>query len=124
MNRTRTSTYIIWIVIIILAFLAINYFGTAHAATSDKYDGDCTANTTDGRCADKCPAGSYSIGTDKATGAVVCKANPTGCPYGDSVPLGPECDKLAPAVLPSTNESAQASITPDVPAISIETDGK
>lgn len=27
---------------------------------------------------------------------------PTGCPYGDSIPLGAECDKFAPAVQPLT----------------------
>lgn len=36
---------------------------------------------------DNCPAGSYSIGDG------ICKQQPTGCAYGDSIPLGPECDK-------------------------------
>lgn len=58
---------------------------------NDKYDGDCSINATDGRCADKCPAGSYAIGfTD--LGVAICKLEPTGCPFGDSVPL----DKCAP----------------------------
>lgn len=63
---------------------------------SDKYDGDCTGTETAGRCADKCPPGSYAIGYED-NGAAICKAEPTGCPYGDSIPLGPECDKHAPA---------------------------
>ena len=31
-----------------------------------------------------CPSGSYAIGDG------VCKAEPTGCPYGDSIPLNSE----------------------------------
>ena len=67
----------------------------ANAAFSDKYDGDCTGFETAGRCADKCPPGSYNIGISK-DGAAICKLEPTGCPYGDSIPLGPDCDKHAP----------------------------
>lgn len=72
------------------------------ASQSDKYDGDCTGQETEGRCADKpliCPEGSYLLDyNDK--GEPICKADPTGCPYGDSIPLGPECDKHAPANQP------------------------
>lgn len=70
---------------------------------SDKYDGDCTGTETAGRCQDKCPPGSYAIGYED-NGAAICKAEPTGCPYGDSIPLGPECDKHAPQ---QTNQPAQ-----------------
>lgn len=38
-----------------------------------------------------CPAGSYNIGISK-DGLTICKLEPTGCPFGDSVPL----DKCAP----------------------------
>lgn len=66
--------------------------------TSDKFDGECTGTETAGRCADKCPNPTDTLqGYDKETGAAVCRSAPTGCPYGDSVPLGPDCDKLAPA---------------------------
>lgn len=34
----------------------------------------------------KCPAGSYDIGISK-TNEPLCKLEPTGCPYGDSIPL-------------------------------------
>lgn len=44
-----------------------------------------------------CPKGSYSIGKDKDGVHEICKLEPTGCPYGDSIPLGPECDKFKPA---------------------------
>lgn len=67
----------------------------ASAQQSDKYDGDCTGLETVGRCADKCPEGSYNIGISK-DGAAICKLEPTGCPYGDSIPLGADCDKHAP----------------------------
>lgn len=37
---------------------------------------------------DICPDGSYSIDM----GELVCKIEPTGCPYGDSIPLdSPKC---------------------------------
>jgi hypothetical protein len=36
-----------------------------------------------------CPAGTYNIGT---TNEPVCKNEPTGCPYGDSIPVdSPKC---------------------------------
>lgn len=51
-----------------------------------------------------CPAGSYNINTPEEP---VCKSQPTGCPYGDSIPLGPACDKFKPAA-----EQPQATNTP------------
>lgn len=50
-------------------------------------------NQTKASAATSCPPGSYEIG---APGEGICKKEPTGCPYGDSIPLGPECDKHAP----------------------------
>lgn len=41
-----------------------------------------------------CPAGSYSIGIDE-NGQHICKQEPTGCPYGDSIPMD-MCDKFVP----------------------------
>lgn len=70
----------------------------------DKYDGDCTGLETAGRCADKCPEGSYNIGITK-NGEAICKLEPTGCPYGDSIPLGAECDKHAPQPEPVQTEA-------------------
>lgn len=67
------------------------------AASVDKLDDACTGQETVGRCADKCPNQTDNLlGYDKTTGAAICKQAPTGCPYADSVPLGPECDRLAP----------------------------
>ncbi len=41
----------------------------------------------------KCPEGSYEIGNK--LGEPICKAEPTGCVYGDSIPLE-DCDKFKP----------------------------
>lgn len=55
-----------------------------------------------------CPAGSYNIGTKDGINPI-CKLEPTGCPYGDSIPLGPDCDKHAPQPEP---EKPSETITP------------
>ena len=40
---------------------------------------------------DGCPDGSYNIGTKDGVNPI-CKLEPTGCPYGDSIPLdSPKC---------------------------------
>jgi hypothetical protein len=57
----------------------------------------------------KCQEGSYSIGTEK-NGDEICKLNPTGCPYGDSIPLGPECDKHKPVVESTTSTPVEAQV--------------
>lgn len=46
----------------------------------------------------ECPAGSYNIGISK-DGSPICKLEPTGCPYGDSIPMD-MCDKFKPEVEP------------------------
>lgn len=47
----------------------------------------------------QCPSGSYRIGgTDQQP---VCKNEPTGCPYGDSIPLD------SPKCAPSAEEKAK-----------------
>lgn len=55
-----------------------------------------------------CPTGTYQIGTDDS-GNPICKNEPTGCPYGDSIPLGPECDKHAPVSAPVVTEEQKQS---------------
>lgn len=45
-----------------------------------------------------CPAGSYDIGISK-DGSPICKLEPTGCQYGDSIPMD-MCDKFKPQVEP------------------------
>lgn len=55
---------------------------------------------------DGCPAGSYNIGISKDD-KPLCKLEPTGCPYGDSIPL--DSSKCAP---PADPESAYAPWNP------------
>lgn len=87
---------IIWGAVLVsglLCFAYINYT-PAGAVEDPKYDGDCTPTDVVGRCSDKCPPPKFVRGFDKETGAAIC-GYVTGCPYGDSIPLGPECDKQA-----------------------------
>ena len=65
-------------VIAILAGLTVGF-------TSGKSEPASAAN------GDRCPAGSYEIGS-KEDDQPICKLEPTGCPWGDSVPM----DKCAP----------------------------
>lgn len=65
-----------------------------------------------------CPAGSYDIGISK-DGSPICKLEPTGCPYGDSIPMD-MCDKFKPEVEP-VQMVEQPAI---VPAEPIECGGK
>jgi hypothetical protein len=59
--------------------------------------------------ADTCPTGSYSIGSAQDGSHQVCKAQPTGCAYGDSIPVdSPKCapgsaDKDPATSLPDPN---------------------
>lgn len=104
--------------IVVNSIIAVAIVATGYAAAdvvSNKYDGDCPASATAGRCADKCPDGSYLLVYGKDDGQPVCKMNPTGCPYGDSVPLGPECDKLTPA--PTDTETPPLVSDTPVPAV-------
>jgi hypothetical protein len=57
-----------------------------------------------------CPAGTYEIGRDGAK--PLCKAEPTGCPYGDSIPL--DSPKCAP---PANPEQAYAPWQPEQPTV-------
>jgi len=73
------------------------------AVASDKYDGDCTGQETEGRCADKCPVstdkGAYHLqGYDKTTGAAICGFTYYNeCPYFAGAEAGtPECEKGKP----------------------------
>lgn len=85
----------------------------ANAATSDKYDGDCTGLETVGRCSDKCPSGSYEIGRN-ADGSAICHLEPTGCPYGDAIPL--DSPKCAPSPEEIAGQQAQAAAQAATPA--------
>lgn len=64
----------------------------------------------------QCPAGSYDIGISK-DGQPICKLEPTGCPYGDSIPMD-MCNKFKPA------EPVQPAPTPPEPQTLDECGGK
>lgn len=66
----------------------------------------------------ECPAGSYNIGISK-DGSPICKLEPTGCPYGDSIPMD-MCDKFKPQVEP-VQQIEQPVIEPAKP---VECGGK
>lgn len=59
----------------------------------------------------QCPTGSYFIGVGP-DGLVACHLNPTGCPYGDSIPMDQCVDKSSK--VPVTN--TPAPVVPDGPA--------
>lgn len=62
-----------------------------------------------------CPAGSYEIGRKEQGGNPICKLEPTGCPYGDSIPL--DSPKCAP---PANPEQAYAPWQPEQPAAPVQ----
>jgi hypothetical protein len=111
MKKHIITLSIIWGLVIILGFVVVSY---VHAAPMDKFDGECTGQETAGRCSDKCPVGSYNIGWN-ADGSAICKAEPTGCPYGDSIPLGDACDKaaLVQSDVPKTTDTSTVQYTSD-----------
>lgn len=99
LNKLLTGTLVVQLIILgtlVIAPAETRPQPAEAQQQSDKYDGDCTGNETQGRCADKCPPGSYLIGVDDKTGAAICKLEPTGCPYGDSIPMD-MCDKFKPS---------------------------
>lgn len=53
-----------------------------------------------------CPAGQTQIGTEN--GQPICRITPTGCPYGDSIPLD-MCDKFKPEEQPVQKETQKPS---------------
>jgi hypothetical protein len=121
MKKVKTSLAIIFIIALSVGVgLALPATSThpqpASAATSDKYDGDCTGSETAGRCADKCPAdtaeGAYFVrGNDKDTGAVVCGFSYYhACPYSEAVSAdNPLCYKGQPAT--ATTPAATTPVT-------------
>lgn len=58
--------------------------------------------TADAMTIQSCPAGSYEIGRKDPGGEPICKLEPTGCPYGDSIPL--DSPKCAPPENPAAYE--------------------
>lgn len=94
----------------------------------DKYDGDCTGNETDGRCADKCPPptaeGAYfERGRDK-DGKISCGfAFYNECPYATGYSAtDPMCEKLKPT--PEQLEPWQPEATAPAPTETNQCGGK
>lgn len=56
-----------------------------------------------------CPSGSYQIAVDDQ-GNPVCKQDPTGCPYGDSIPMD-MCAKFGP--VDEGPQTSPSGITPE-----------
>lgn len=70
---------------IIVTFAIAIIAGGVVGFTSGKSEPASAAN------GDGCPAGSYNIGISKDD-QPICKLEPTGCPFGDSIPLdSPKC---------------------------------
>lgn len=78
-NRDKWFNRIAMVITLVLVIIAL-WVMTASAATTD------------------CPAGTYDAGG-------FCKNEPTGCPYGDSIPM--DSPKCAPPV-----ETPEPSFTP------------
>jgi hypothetical protein len=57
----------------------------------------------------QCPPGSYPIGLEKDQ--MICKLEPTGCPYGDSIPME-DCDKHKPQPKPQVKAKKEVFIPP------------
>jgi hypothetical protein len=89
--RSKIKVVLIVILAVALAWVAYNASVSAQEATY-------------------CPDGTYRIGDDKETGQPVCKQNPTGCPYGDSIPL--DSPKCAPSDT-DTNVGSKDPTPPD-----------
>ncbi len=76
---------------ITLSTIAVLVCAGSAFATDDKFDGDCTGDEWAGRCIDK--------------------PEPTGCPYGDSIPV--DSPKCVPPAEPA--QEAPATTTNPVP---------
>lgn len=62
-----------------------------------------------------CPAGTTMVNGDDR---ILCKITPTGCPYGDSIPLGADCDKHAPETIEnSPNVQGNSILLDDTPIL-------
>jgi len=64
-----------------------------------------------------CPAGTYNMGSDK-DGEYLCKLQPTGCPYGDSIPL--DSPKCAPPENPNAYDRWEPAPTPIQPKAEVK----
>ena len=91
-------------VALFFVFISVMIFGTYNYLASAQPNDQELQQTVQ---LNRCPEGSYEIG--ERDGEAICKLEPTGCPYGDSIPLGPDCDKA------KANQEPTPVITPDDP---------
>lgn len=103
MNKIKSFVLIATALIAALIFVAI---------MTARVSGGETQHST-------CPAGSYDIGISK-DGSPICKLEPTGCPYGDSIPMD-MCDKFAPQLEQAIEP---IDVEPIAPAEPVECGGK
>lgn len=75
------NTFIVILVVLVLFILSIGIIGAEPK---------------------KCPEGTYDIGISK-TDEPLCKIIPTGCPYGDSIPMN-ECYEVKEDTIPQPEE--------------------
>ena len=80
---------------IIAAVLIVSYYSKPHNPASAAPP------------AHTCPAGTYEIGREG--NYPICKNEPTGCPYGDSIPVD------SPKCAPPTNPNAYDRWQPEQP---------
>lgn len=100
MTKDIRDTILIWIAA--LFFMAAVAFYINTSVNADANGGvnsnSCPAgiDKTGDACnpVPTCPAGTYNVNTDADP---VCKNDPTGCVYGDSIPLDQCVDKSAAA---------------------------
>lgn len=94
-NKIHISTIVwtlVWITNILIFSLVYWYLHSDNSEWRGQYD-NLSIQTVEIK---ECPDGSYNIGIEK-NNEVICKLEPTGCPYGDSIPLdSPKC--IAPEI--------------------------
>lgn len=88
-KHSSQSTYRIFLFKVLLALVALTLFTLYMSSKTSATQATC-------------PKGSYDIGISDKTGGPICKLEPTGCPYGDSIPFGPDCDKHKPVEVQPT----------------------
>lgn len=80
MDRDLKQVLWIWAIAIIAGILVAAFIGYS-------------VNADDRVPVTSCPDGTYQIGFDDDSQKPVCKNEPTGCVYGDSIPLSECVDK-------------------------------
>ena len=89
----RLSRKLFWFIALFLVLIALFYLRQSKALVIPA------------AAAAQCPAGSYSLGDG------ACKLEPTGCPYGDSIPIdSPKCVPPPTEVQPEVEKPMSQNI--------------